>query len=286
MKPLIVITGPTGSGKSEIAMRVAAKHGGEIICADSRTIYRGMDIGTAKPTARDMKQITHHLVDIVDPDETYTVKDFQSDAKKAIKSIRSRGSLPIMVGGTGLYIDAVVLDYRWPVIKDDDSSEYDQDSIAQLQATLIERNIPLPQNKSNKRHLVSALVRNGKTGHKRDRPDENTFVFSVDTEPDVLKQRLKSRAERIFSSGLIEEALELSNRYGWDSEAMTAIVYRIAKRIIDHEIDEYEAQDIFAKADWQYARRQLTWLRRHDYVRWHKREHIEGAIDKLLMKMC
>ena len=110
-QPLVVIAGPTASGKSELAMKLAERFNGEIICADSRTIYKNMDIGTAKPTKLDQKAITHHLLDMIEPGELFSVYDFQQQAKAAINAIRSSGKLPIMVGGTGLYIDSVVFYY-------------------------------------------------------------------------------------------------------------------------------------------------------------------------------
>jgi tRNA dimethylallyltransferase len=111
--PLIVITGPTGSGKSAIALSLAEKYGGEIICADSRTVYKFMDIGTAKPSLDDQKRVKHWLLDVVNPDDKFSVSDFQELAQKAINNIRSRGKIPFLVGGTGLYIDAVVLDFSF-----------------------------------------------------------------------------------------------------------------------------------------------------------------------------
>ncbi len=109
--PLVVIVGETASGKSSLAMELAKRFGGEIICADSRTIYKGMDIGTAKPSKHDQAEVKHHLLDVVTPDQAYNAARFQHDANAAIDDIASRGKLPIMVGGTGLYVDSVIFDY-------------------------------------------------------------------------------------------------------------------------------------------------------------------------------
>lgn len=113
MSPLVVITGPTASGKTSLAMEVAKLFNGEIICADSRTIYKGMDIGTAKPTKKEQAAIPHHIIDVVEPNQSFTVADFKELALKAIDDITKRGKLPIMVGGTGLYIDSVIFDYQF-----------------------------------------------------------------------------------------------------------------------------------------------------------------------------
>ena len=112
-QPLVVICGPTASGKSEIAMHLARQKNGEIICADSRTIYKYMDIGTAKPSLQDQREVPHHLLDIVEPGQRFTVVDFKSRALGVIADMRKRGKLPILVGGTGLYIDSIIYDYQF-----------------------------------------------------------------------------------------------------------------------------------------------------------------------------
>ena len=154
MAPLIVITGPTGSGKTGLAIELAEKWGGEIVCADSRTVYKGMDIGTAKPTIEERARVPHHLLDIIEPNERFTVHDFQQFARKAIVEIRTRGHIPFLVGGTGLYIDSVVLDYEFP---EDDAElrEYlSVKSIGELHSMIKSQHIAIPQNDQNKRHLV------------------------------------------------------------------------------------------------------------------------------------
>src|SRR5688572_21256799 len=161
-KPLIVIAGPTASGKSALAMKVAKKYNGEIICADSRTVYKGMDIGTAKPSAVDRKEVPHHLLDIVQPNQPFTAADFKEQALAAIDDISGRGKLPIMVGGTGLYIDSVIFDYRFGDPADPDKRAQLQDmTLEQLQQMCVMEGIRLPENTKNKRHLVRAVELGG-----------------------------------------------------------------------------------------------------------------------------
>src|SRR5215216_6778680 len=112
-KPLITIVGPTASGKTSLAVELAEQFGGEIICADSRTVYRGMDIGTAKPSKADQKRVPHWGIDLVDPDQKFSAADFKVYANQKIKEIRARGHIPFLVGGTGLYVDAVIFDYQF-----------------------------------------------------------------------------------------------------------------------------------------------------------------------------
>ena len=156
--PLIVITGPTASGKSALAMDIAKKYGGEIICADSRTVYKGMDIGTAKPTEQDQREVPHHLLDVVEPNQPFSAAEFKERANQAICDISARGKLPMLVGGTGLYIDAVLFDYHFGLPADPNRrSDLQAMSVEQLQHVCLEQGIHLPINVRNKRHLVRAI---------------------------------------------------------------------------------------------------------------------------------
>ena len=145
MAPLVVITGPTASGKTGLALELAKKYDGEIICADSRTIYRGMDIGTAKPTTIERATVPHHGLDLVEPGERFTAHDFQRIANEAIGDIRKRGHVPFLVGGTGLYIDAVVREYQWPDTVADPAS-FSNSSINELRMMIKNQRLPLAVN--------------------------------------------------------------------------------------------------------------------------------------------
>lgn len=278
--PLIVITGPTASGKTGLAITLAERYGGEIICADSRTIYKCMDIGTAKPTADERARVPHHLLDVVNPAEKYTAADFQRDAHAAINDIRARGKIPFLVGGTGLYIDAVVREYVWPR-RDMDNDSLLLKSVEELQSMINEQHKTMPVNLLNKRHLVNALVRLDE-GSARVEPDTTTHVVGITTEKETLHERILLRAREMFAHGVIDETRSLGERFGWDSEAMTGNIYPIVRRMIDGEITQQQAIDLFATRDRQLAKRQLSWLRRHGYVRWlsldEARQHIETIL--------
>lgn len=266
---LIVITGPTASGKSTLAMELAEVYGGEIICADSRTVYRGMDIVTAKPSLQDQRQVPHHLLDIVDPDQKYTAANFQRDARRAISEIRSRRHVPFVVGGTGLYIDGLILDYKFDSDKDTASrSHYEALTVEALQKLLKNRHIPLPRNEKNKRHLVRALQQGGINNNRNSKPSSNTLVVAITTSKDELDERISSRAVQMFKEGVVEEASRLAKHYGWDHESMTGNIYPILHRYLSGDISLEDATQLFIRKDKQLVKRQLTWLKRHDYVRW------------------
>lgn len=267
---LIVITGPTASGKSALALDLAERYNGEIICADSRTVYRGMDIGTAKPTVEDQARVPHHLLDVVDPDERFTAADFQRLSRAALDDIRARGRIPFVVGGTGLYIDGLVLGYQFGPSADETIRRQLEDlTVEQLQTMLINQRISLPHNRDNKRYLVRALEQHGINTNRGEKPCENCIVVAIATEKDELERRIRQRADDMFAGGIVDEAVSLAARYGRNHEALTGNIYPIIHRLIDGEVSENEAKGLFIIKDRQLAKKQITWLKRHNFVKWH-----------------
>jgi len=166
--PILFIVGPTASGKSDLAMRIAKKFEGEIVCADSQTIRRDLDIGTAKPTASDQKEVVHHMLDIVDPYDKYSVAEFKQGAEKAIDAIIERDRLPIIVGGTGLYVDSLLYNFKFR----GSSSEYSREeleklSVKELQEIIKKGDLQIPKNDKNPRHLIRAIESEGQLYKKR-----------------------------------------------------------------------------------------------------------------------
>ncbi len=234
--PLVVIVGETASGKSALAMELARQFNGEIICADSRTIYKGMDIGTAKPSAQDRAAVPHHLLDIATPEQRFTAADFKQLANQAIVDISDLDKLPIMVGGTGLYVDSVLYDYQFS----------QSDAVRDLQ---------------NPRHLAEADSSDNKLR-------SSTLVIGIETDRDLLKQRIQNRVEAMFAAGLEAEVTELSGRYGWDVPGLQTIGYQEFRSQDSNEQITDQLKEQIVKATTAYAKRQRTWFKRNKSIHW------------------
>ncbi len=286
-RPLIVITGPTASGKSGLALELAERYGGEIICADSRTIYEGMDIGTAKPTHSDRERVPHHLLDVVKPGENFSAADFQDYAKKAIKDIRARNRVPFLVGGTGLYINSVVLDYTF----DSEYSgkelkkmknELELKNIEELHAMIEKQHIKMPHNLKNKRHLIGALLHGNRQPSARTEPVNDTYVVSITTDKSILRQRICDRADEIFSSDVVGEAVMLAEKYGWDNEAMSGNIYPILREVIEGAVTIDQAKEKFIRSDTRLVKKQNTWLKKWNFIHPFTLDEARYKIEQIL----
>ncbi len=268
-QPLIVIVGPTASGKTELAISIAKEIKGEIICADSRTIYKGMAIGTAKPTAIEQSDIPHFGLDLSEPGERFTAANFQAYAVAKISEIRDRGHIPILVGGTGLYIDAVLFSYRF-------KDNYDvkkrnmllKKTIQELQDHCISLGIELPINQLNQRHLINAIEQGGINNNKSLLPLAGAIILGISVEKQFLKKRVRQRADKMFELGVVKEATNLAEAYGWESEAMTANIYKLIKQLVDGKLTQAEVIEKFIYSDMHLAKRQMTWFKRNPYILW------------------
>lgn len=267
--PLIVIVGPTASGKTSLAIEVAETFNGEIICADSRSIYKDADIGTAKPTLSEQKRVRHWGINLVEPNEHFTVADFKKYTNKKIAEIRSRGKLPILVGGTGLYVDAVIFDFNFGSIADTKKrDELNKLSLEELHEYCNKNNILLPENDKNKRYVVRTIERSGQNLLRRDEPISNTIIIGLLVEKSVLRNRIALRSEQFFNEGVIEEAKLLGERYGWDNEAMKSNVYRLTKLYLSGEMSLADMKAKNEILDWRLAKRQMTWQKRNKFIKW------------------
>jgi tRNA dimethylallyltransferase len=267
--PLLVIVGPTASGKTSLAIDIAQKFNGEIICADSRSIYKGADIGTAKPSQAEQAIVRHWGLDLVEPGDYFSVADFKSYADQKIIEIRSRGHLPLLVGGTGLYIDAVIFDYQFGLPADNKLRSLLQHmTIKELHDYCNKNNVIIPENSKNRRYLIRSIENKDTQPSRMDIPLDQTIVVGISTDKDILRSRIIERSDQILADGVIDEAILLGNRYGWDSEAMKSNIYPLIHSYIDGDMSIDDVKNKFITLDWRLAKRQLTWLNRNRFIHW------------------
>lgn len=283
--PLIAIVGHTASGKSALAMDLAKRFNGEIICADSRTVYTGMDIGTAKPSAKDRKEIAHHLLDVSTPDHQITAAMFKKMAQHAIYDVASRGKIPILVGGTGLYIDAVLFDFSFrPVSSQTQREELERMSVKELQKILINQRMPLPSNINNPRHLIRQIETGGVAASHRPMRT-NTLVIGVVMNKEMLQRQLAARLDRMIEEGLEQEVEALVKKYGWSCPALQTIGYQEFRGVSTKKRIDEDVRAMILAHSMQYAKRQKTWFKRNKHIHWiSKKEDVVDLVTTFLYK--
>lgn len=265
MPPLIVLLGETASGKSALALELAKQFDGEIICADSRTIYSGMDIGTAKPTAEERERVPHHLLDVVEPDQTFSAARFQTLARKAIGEIVARGRVPIVVGGTGLYIDSLLFDLKFRSKPDLAlRAKLERLSTEELQAEIVKRGYAMPENSRNKRYLVRE-IESGGAALERSGLRPNTLVLGLHAGKEVIEVRIAARVEAMISAGFVDELSGLVARYGEGAPGLNAPGYKAFQPYLWGTCTLEQAKADFVRNDMHLAKKQRTWFRRSIY---------------------
>ena len=267
--PLVVIVGETASGKSALAIDLAEKFDGELICADSLTVRREVNIGSAKPSFADRKRIRHHLIDVTPACSDFTAADFKSLADKAIKSIHEQGKLPIMVGGTGLYIDAVIYNYGFlPRGNRADRQALNELSINALLTMIKQRNIPLGSvDIRNKRRLIRLIETDGAIPDRSNlRP--NTLILGIELTRDELAKRITERVNTMLRQGLQQEVRELSQKYGWECESLKGIGYREWHKYFLGSQTLDQTRQRIVKSSLDLAKKQRTWFRRNKSIHW------------------
>jgi len=270
--PLVVIVGHTASGKSAVAMKLAKKFNGEIIAADSRTIYRGMDVGTAKPSLEDRQSIKHHLIDLFAPDKPITVARYKNLADRAIIDILKRGKLPILVGGSGLYVDAIIYDFKFNgPAKPSLRHELNTLSAEELRSRIEGQGLIMPRNYKNKRHLVRRLEA-GNQIHQDKVLRDNTLIIGLRTSSEELKKAITKRTEAMLNNGLEKEVKQLSAKYDWELESLRTIGYQEFKSYLSGEQDITATKDAIIKETIHYAKRQQTWFRRNKDIHWPEKQ--------------
>jgi tRNA dimethylallyltransferase len=290
---LVAIVGATGTGKSALSLDLAerlARQGtaAEIVNADAMQLYRGMDIGTAKLPVSERRGIPHHLLDVLDPNDEASVADFQRDARAAIEAIEARGAVPMLVGGSGLYVSSVIQDFEFPGTDPEVRAKLEAE-LSDLGPGLLHRRLlgldaaaATSIGPSNGRRLVRALEvieLTGKpfgSGLPEDRaPWRDAVIIALQAPRDVLVERLDARAAGMWREGLLDEVRALRPA-GLGVTAARAIGYAQALAQLDGELDETEAIAQTAALTRRFARRQVGWFRRYDTAHWL--EHDDPAL--------
>lgn len=264
---LLVIVGETASGKSALAHRLALQFDGELICADSWSVYREFDIGTAKPSATERQEVPHHLLDVADPREGFSAAVFQRLAYAAIDDIAGRGKLPIMVGGTGLYVDSVLFDYEFlPAPAPELRERLNRLNLAELLDEAERLGLDTTGiDTRNKRRVIRLIENNGRLPGKQ-AMRENTLVLGLQLPADALRERMAQRVEAMLAAGLEAEVRRLSEIYGWEAEPMKGISYREWRQYFSGEQTLDATKQKIIKDTVDLAKRQRTWFKRNKSI--------------------
>ena len=276
MDRVIVICGPTASGKTSLGIKLANAINGEIISADSMQIYKDMDIGTAKPTKEEQAEAIHHLIDFVSPDKRYTVSDFKIDAEEKIKDIIARGKTPIIVGGTGLYVNSLIynIEYKDEEYDEEYRKSLDSLSIEELyeKALEIDKEATLKVASTDRKRLSRILEIYHKTGKTKTEQeldsrkplkyDYKVFVLNWDREK--LYERINLRVDLMIKDGLVEEVKELLKKYKEFPTAMQGLGYKEVKEYLEGTLTEEEMIEKIKQESRHYAKRQVTWFKKYE----------------------
>ncbi len=301
-QPVLVICGPTASGKSAVALRVAQALNGEIISADSMQIYREMDIGTAKVTRQEQALVRHHLIDCCDPGESFSVAKYKQLATKAILEIQARGKLAIVCGGTGQYISALVqgIDYGDLPVDGELRARLNQrvreEGLAVLYDELmaIDAQAAAAVKPQDQKRIIRALEIYYQTGRtksdhlaasRRRGPDFEYIVFCLSHERSRLYENINRRVDQMLQDGLIDEVRRLASEVPPNGTAWQAIGYKEALAFLAGELSLEETRELIARATRRYAKRQLTWFRRLDSCIWLTDLDIDTAAARIIDRM-
>ena len=299
----LVITGPTASGKTSAAIALAHRFNGEIISADSMQIYKYMDIGTAKPDEEEKEGIAHHMLDIVEPWEEYSVAQYADDARRCIRDVAQRGKLPIIAGGTGLYINTLVenIDYSaTPEMKPEILAEieafYEQNGAEALHVLLEKEDSEAAEqiHFNNVKRVMRALGMKRSTGltlaqrnaASKSRPKEFDFtVYAVDTPRDKLYERINLRVDKMLEAGLLDEVKRVVDLCPGtlSKTALQAIGYKEFIDYFDGKCDLETAVERVKQGSRNYAKRQLTWFRKAPWVNWISLEKLKNIEEETFL---
>ena len=282
---VIVICGPTASGKTALSIELAKKIDGEIVSCDSMQIYKEMDIGTAKPTIEEMQGIKHYMIGIISPNERYSVADYKKDAKKAIREILNKGKVPIVVGGTGLYIDSLIYEIEYQDI------EFDKEYREHLEKEVKEKGLEELYNvakeidpeaiekisKNDKKRILRILEIYHATGEnkteqeRKSRQKEVEYdykVYALNMDREKLYDRINKRVDKMIEEGLIQEVEKIYKKYNDFPTAMQGLGYKEVVEYLEGKLTKEEMIEKIKQETRRYAKRQLTWFRKNKQTIW------------------
>lgn len=303
MEKVIVICGPTASGKTGLSIELAKKINGEIVSADSMQIYQEMDIGTAKPTQKEKQGVKHYVMDFVSPEERYSVADYKKNAKKAIKEIIAKGKIPIVVGGTGLYIDSLIYEIEYPNIEFDENYRKNLEKRVQQEGLEIlyeeaRETDPLAIQKISQNdekrilRILEIYHATGKTKteqeiESRKKPLEYDYqVYALKWDREILYQRINKRVDQMLQQGLIQEVQEILKKHDKFPTAMQGLGYKEVVEYLEGDITYEQMVEKIKQESRRYAKRQLTWFKKYENITWLEGlENIQRNIEKIINKL-
>lgn len=302
VKPkIVVIVGPTGVGKTALSISLAKKFGGEIVSADSIQIYKGLDIGSAKVTKEEMQGIKHYLIDIVEPTDTFNASDYSLAAKEAIEKILAKGKLPIVVGGTGMYVQSLLFNLSVPCGKDEEYREK-LEKIAQKEGTIalynmlkeVDRETAEKLNQNHKDRIIRALEIYHLTKKKKSEFTQNTssdydyLLLCLTADREVVYERINLRVDKMLESGLVDEVKGLLKKnITIKNQCMQAIGYKETIKYLEGQYSYDEFVEKLKQNSRHYAKRQFTYFKKMPnikYVEYDQKENIFKQVEEFLWK--
>lgn len=296
---VIVIGGPTASGKTALSIELAKKINGEIISADSMQIYKEMNIGTAKPEKEEMQGVKHYMLDIITPEERFSVADYKIKAKKAIKEIIEKGKIPIIVGGTGLYIEALIYEIEFLQIETDLNYRRELEQIAQEKGlnNLYEKAVKIDPKAMEKisandqKRILRVLELYHQTGktktqldsESRKEPEYDYKLFAINMDREILYNRINKRVDIMLQNGLVNEVKNIYEKYKEFPTAMQGLGYKEVVEYLEGKVSYEQMVEKIKMESRRYAKRQLTWFRKYENIIWiDGTDEVQKNIEKII----
>ena len=274
---IIIVAGPTASGKSDLAVDLALAFGGEVISADSRQVYQGLDIGSAKITSKEMRGVPHHMLDVADPKEVFTVAQYKHQAGNILKDIIEQGKVPIICGGTGFYIDALIYEQNFPEVPPNQKlrKELEQKDFSELYRVLQKKDPRRaskldPQNKVRLIRALEIVDALGKVPKPKKRSSRYDLLYiCLEQDRDIHFQNIDKRIESRMKQGMLQEVENLNQKaISWQRLEDLGLEYRYLAQHLQRKITKQEAKTLISKESKKFIKRQYTWFRKNPDVKW------------------